>query len=176
MAGSRTFFHCHPAASDPGELLDPENQVSEPWGEPQYGRCDKCSGSGTTVYECFSCIEAGSDPDCPACQGRVRFEETCPTCQGSGEIQRTQRRGVAVFPSRAGLYRYLAWKNDSDTDGKLVVEVAGNLSDDCDLDADHGALLVFPQRLVSVEPLDAEVVEAIRQRTGEEAGARSGRS
>lgn len=43
----------------------------------------------------------------------------------------------------------------------MVVALAGNLSDDCDLDADYGALLIFPQRLVSVEPLDAEVVELI---------------
>jgi hypothetical protein len=42
------------------------------------------------------------------------------------------------------------------------------LSDDCDLDADHGALLIFPRQLVSVEPLDAESVRAISERTGEE--------
>jgi hypothetical protein len=166
--GSRTFFHSCPAAADPGELLDPENQVSEPWGEPQHGHCDKCGGSGATVYECFSCIEAGADPDCPACQGRVRFERTCPACQGSGEIHRTQRLGIAVFPSREGLYRYLAWKSDADVEGKVVVELAGSLSDDYDLDADHGALLIFPERLVSVEPLDPAVVDSIRRRTGEE--------
>jgi hypothetical protein len=50
----------------------------------------------------------------------------------------------------------------------VVVELAGELSDDADLDADHGALLIFPRELVSVEPLDAEVVRAIRDRTGEE--------
>jgi hypothetical protein len=165
---ARTFFHCHPAEGDPGVLLDSDRQVTEPWGEPEHGPCDKCGGDGTTVYECFSCLEAGSDPDCPACQGRVRFEQTCPTCQGSGEIHRTQRQGIAVFPRREGLYRYLAWKNDAGVEGKVVVEVTGELSDDRDLDADHGALLVFPERLVSVEPLDAEVVRAIRDRTGEE--------
>jgi hypothetical protein len=167
-SGSRTFFHACPTESDPARLLDPSRQVTEPWGEPERGRCDKCGGSGTTVYECFSCMEAGADPGCPACRGRVRFEQTCPTCQGSGEIHRTQRRGIAVFPSREGLYRYLAWKNDADVEGKVVVELAGRLSDDCDLDADHGALLIFPERLVSVEPLDPEVVGAIRGRTGEE--------
>jgi hypothetical protein len=114
-------------------------------------------------------LEAGSDSDCPVCQGRVRFEQTCPTCQGSGEIQRTRRRGIAVFPTREGLYRYLAWKNDSEPEGKVVVELIGRLSDDCDLDADHGALLVFPERVVAVEPLDPQVVEAISDRVGEEA-------
>lgn len=168
--GPRTYFHCHPEGEDAGVLLDPGNQVSEPWGEAEHGPCDKCGGSGTATYECFSCMEAGADPGCPACQGRVRFEQTCPACQGSGAIHRTQRRGVAVFPSREGLYRYLAWKNDAEVDGKVVVELAGELSDDCDLDADHGALLVFPDRVVSVERLDPETVAAIRDRIGEEEG------
>jgi RecJ-like exonuclease len=113
-------------------------------------------------------MEAGSDPECPACRGRVRFEHTCPTCQGSGEVHRTQRAGIAVFPRRAGLYRYLAWKNDARLEGKVVVELAGEMSGDRDLDADHGALLIFPEEVVSVEPLDAEAVRAIRDRTGEE--------
>jgi hypothetical protein len=169
-SGSRTYFRCHSEGEDPGVLLDPDNQVSEPWGEPEHGPCDKCGGGGSTVYECFSCMEAGPDPRCPACQGRVRFEQVCPTCEGSGEIHRTQRRGVAVFPSRAGLYRYLAWKNDASVEGKVVVEVAGKLSDDCDLDADHGALLVSPDRVLSVEPLDPQVVTSIRDRVGEEEG------
>jgi len=168
-AGTRTFFHCHPEGEDPGVLLDPDNQVSDPWGEPKHGPCDKCGGTGTTPYECFSCMEAGADPDCPACQGRVRFQQTCPTCEGSGEIHRTQRHGLAVFPSREGLYRYLAWKNDADVQGKVVVELEGKPSEDFDLDADHGALLVFPDRLVSVEPLDPAVVASIRDRFGEEA-------
>jgi RecJ-like exonuclease len=166
--GPRTYFHCHPEGEDPEVLLDPDNQVSEPWGESEHGPCDKCNSSGTAFYKCFSCMEAGADPDCPACRGRVRFKQTCPTCQGSGEIRQTQRRGVAVFPAREGLYRYLAWKNDASVDGKVVVELAGELSDDCDLDADHGALLVFPERVVSVEPLDEELVESIRMRVGEE--------
>ncbi|HET9184636.1 MAG TPA: hypothetical protein VFN82_00720 [Solirubrobacterales bacterium] len=166
--GSRSFFHCHPAEEDPGALLDPENHVSEPWGDPEHGPCDKCGGRGTAVYECSSCMEAGADAGCPACRGRVRFQETCPTCEGSGEIHRTERRGLAVFPSREGLYRYLAWNNDAGVEDKVVVEIEGELSEDLDLDADHGALLVFPERLVSVERLDPEVVAAIRDRIGEE--------
>jgi hypothetical protein len=166
--GPRTYFHCHSATDDPGELLDPAEQVSEPWGEPEPGPCDKCRGSGSTGFECFSCVETGARPDCPVCQGRVRFSQICPACGGSGAISRTRRRGVAVFPSRQGLYRYLAWK-DADVEGKVVVELAGAISDDQDLDADHGALLVFPDSVVSVEPLDAEQVRSIQARTGVEA-------
>jgi len=167
-SSSRTFFHCHPEGEDPGALLDPDNQVSEPWGEPEHGPCDKCEGKGTAVHECFSCMEAGPDSGCPACQGRVRFEQACPACEGSGEIHRNRRHGLAVFPSREGLYRYLAWKNDASVDGKVVVELEGKLSEDHDLDADHGALLVFPERLVSVERLDPALVASIRDRVGEE--------
>jgi hypothetical protein len=166
----RTFFHCHPEGEDPGVLLDPAKQVTEPWGEPEHGPCDKCGGEGATVYECFSCLEAGSDPNCPVCSGRIRLEQTCPTCEGSGEIHRTRRRGIAVFPAREGLYRYLAWKNDARLGGKVVVELAGELSEDRDLDADHGALLIHPDELVSVEPLDAEVVASVAERIGEEGG------
>lgn len=118
--GARSFFHCCSAGEDPGALLDRDNQVSEPWGEPEHGPCD------------------------------------------------TRRHGLAVFPRREGLYRYLAWKSDAGVEGKVVVELAGELSDDLDLDADHGALLVFPERLVAVEPLDPEVVASIRDRVGEE--------
>lgn len=164
----RTYFHCHPAGDDPGELLDPDQQVTEPWGSPDHGRCDKCGGSGTTAYECLSCMEAGADLECPACQGRIRFEQTCPTCEGTGEIHRTERHGIAVFPTREGLYRYLAVKG-AEVEGRVVVELDGPFSDDLDLDADEGALLVHPQRLVGVEPLDAEVVRAIRRRIGSEA-------
>jgi hypothetical protein len=162
-----TYFHCHPAQEDPGELLDPARQVTGPWGEPEHGPCDKCEGGGAALHECFSCLEAGSDPGCPVCQGRVRFSQTCPTCQGTGEIDDTERRGIAVFPNREGLYRYLAWKG-AEVEEKVVVELAGSLSEDRDLDADHGALLIFPDRIVTVEPLDAEAVRAIRRRTGVE--------
>lgn len=167
----RTYFHCHPEGEDPGVLLDPDNQVSEPWGDSEEGRpCDKCGGGGTAVHECFSCIDAGADSECPACQGRVRFEQTYPACEGGGEIHDTRRAGVAVFPRREGLYRYLAWKSDAEVDAKVVVELAGQLSDDRDLDADHGALLVLPDRVVSVERLDPAAVDSIRMRIGEEEG------
>jgi hypothetical protein len=45
----------------------------------------------------------------------------------------------------------------------VVVELAGRLSEERDLDADAGALLVLPERVVAVEPLDAERVTAIRR-------------
>jgi hypothetical protein len=162
-SAAATYFHCCAAEGDPGQLLDPERQFSEPWGAAEHGRCDKCGTSGVTLYECRSCLEGGARSDCPACQGRVRFRETCPACLGEGRIDHTRRAGVAVFPARAGLYRYLAEKN-ANVEGKLVVELEGRLSDERDLDADAGALLLLPERIVATTPLDTRLIAAIRER------------
>jgi hypothetical protein len=159
----RKYFHCCSAEEDPAALLDPANQFSEPWGSREHGECDKCDGEGLALYECRSCLEAGADADCPACQGRVRYQETCPCCMGSGVINHTRRRGVAVFPAREGLYRYLAEKGGS-LERKIVVELEGEPAEERDLDADTGALLVRPSRIVAAQPLDPELVLAIRAR------------
>ena len=103
-----TFFHHDDADLDPDDLLRPERQFSTPWGDSDDGECDKCSGSGRCHYRCLSCIEKVPSHSCPACGGRVEFEDLCPACEGSGEITRTKRAGVSVFPTAAGLYRYLA--------------------------------------------------------------------
>ncbi|HWA52876.1 MAG TPA: hypothetical protein VG816_01750 [Solirubrobacterales bacterium] len=164
MAGaSRTYFHCCSAEADPKLLLDPERQFTEPWGSHDHGRCDKCAGAGSALYKCRSCMETGPSPDCPACQGRVRFRETCPACLGDGQIEHTRRAGLAVFPAREGLYRYLAEKNANVRD-KVVVELEGQISEERDLDADVGALLVMPEQIASVVPLDVELIEGIRER------------
>lgn len=108
-------------------------------------------------------MESGASADCPACQGRVRFRETCPACLGDGHIDETRRAGIAVFPAREGLYRYLAEKNAEVTD-KVVVELEGRLSEERDLDADAGALLMLPEQIVSIDPLDVELIRSIRER------------
>lgn len=169
-ANGHRFFHCRSAEQDPQRLLDPAEQVTGPWGGPDHGPCDKCGGEGVALYECRSCLQAGAVPDCPACEGRVRFRATCPACLGDGVIDRTRRHGVAVFPTREGLYRYLA-ERDAELSGKIVVELEGRLGDELDLDADAGALLIHPQRIVAVEPLDAGLVRTLRaagiERSGE---------
>lgn len=68
------------------------------------------------------------------------------------------------MPTRPGLHRYLAAKNAPRLVGKVVLELEGPLSDDLDLDADSGVLLIHPRRVVSVEPLDAGAVFAIQRR------------
>jgi hypothetical protein len=97
----------------------------------------------------------------PGLPGRVRFSETCPACLESGVITHTRRAGLAVFPTAEGLHRYLA-ERGADLHGKLVVELEGRIGEERDLDADAGALLVHPERIVEAKPLDPELVEAMR--------------
>ena len=160
-----TYFRRWPEDRDPAELLDPENQVSTPWGSADHGPCDKCGGSGESDYECLSCLEGGADDDCPACGGRVRFRDRCPTCEGDGEIDHTEREGVSVFPSRAGLLRYLV-EREVDLDGAVILEFEGESTSELDLDADAGAMLVRPTRIVATHSIDGGEVEEVRRRVG----------
>jgi hypothetical protein len=77
------------------------------------------------------------------------YEEECPACEGSGEIDDSERDGVSVFPDEEGLYRYMR-RRDADLDGSLLVELEGEPSEDEDFDADEGALLIHPTRIVDV--------------------------
>ena len=160
--GMRSFVRLHPADGDAKRLLDPEQQRSEPWEGTIYGRCDKCGGSGRTDHECESCLQQ-ADPDCPSCGGRVSFRAECPACGGSGEIDDSERRGVSVFPDEDGLYRYMI-KRDADLDERCkLVELEGEQSGDEDFDADEGALLVRPRRIVSTGSLDWDRIEELRR-------------
>ena len=97
-------------------------------------------------------MTAGADPDCAACHGRVRWRATCPVCRGTGEIDPALRRGISVFPRAEGLLEYMR-RRDTEIDGELLVELEGVRSDDEDFDADEGAVLIVPTRVVSVNQL-----------------------
>jgi hypothetical protein len=133
-----TYFRLHPETEDPQELLEPENQVSKPWGGADHGTCDKCRGSGRTTYR----------------YDDVEYESECPACKGSGQITDTQRRGVSVFRNAETLFQYMRAR-DADMSGSVVVELEGHESDDVDFDADEGALLVFPTRIVGVRAAES---------------------
>ena len=165
MTGASTFFHHDGSDLDPADLLDPEKQFSTPWGDADHGRCAKCAASGRCHYRCLSCIETGPTPSCPACGGRVEFDDVCPACEGSGEISRTTRAGVSVFPTEEGLYRYLVEKG-AEPDDSIVVEVSGKLSSDRDLDADSGAILVHPQAIESWRAVSLARIAEVRARRG----------
>jgi hypothetical protein len=140
-----TFFRLHPEDEDPQELLEPENQVSKPWGGADLGACDKCGQSCRTTYR----------------HDGEEYEDVCPTCKGSGEITETQRRGVSVFRSPDTLYEYML-RRDSDMANSVLVELEGTESDDPDWDADEGALLVFPKRIVHVTDVDRGRVDDLK--------------
>lgn len=148
----RTFFRLQSPDDPPDTVLVPANQECAPWDGGREGPCDKCRGAGETDHRCLSCLEAGRDPGCPACRGRVRWRATCPVCRGTGEIDPAVRRGVSVFPRPEGLLRYMR-ERDTEIDGQLLVELEGVHSDDEDFDADEGALLIVPMRVVNAGPL-----------------------
>ncbi len=158
----QSYFRLHPGDHDPEELLDPEQQQSEPWSGTIYGRCDKCGGSGETEHECESCKQDHADPQCPSCQGRVRYRAQCPACEGNGEIDDSSRDGISVFPEEDGLYRYML-KRDADIDGSILVELEGEPTEDQDFDADEGAVLVRPTRIVRTGEPDHERLRALAQ-------------
>jgi hypothetical protein len=146
-----TYFRLHPDDEDPQELLEPENQVSRPWGGADHGPCDKCGCSGRCTFR-YNARE---------------WEDDCPTCKGTGQITDSQRRGVSVFPDPDGLYRYML-RRDTDMGDSLIVELEGKLSDDVDFDADEGALLVFPTRIVEAQPVDQDRIGALGRELGRE--------
>ena len=147
-----TFFRLQSPDDPPETLLIPAHQECAPWGGGRTGPCDKCRGAGRTDHECLSCLEAGADPDCPACRGRVRWRARCPVCEGTGEIDPRIRRGISVFPRPEGLLAYMR-RRETEVDGELLVELEGVRSDDEDFDADEGALLIVPTRVVSANQL-----------------------
>ena len=78
-------------------------------------------------------------------------------------IRHTARMGVSVFPSLAGLYRYLVERR-AELDGSVILELEGRLSQERDLDAEQGALLVHPTRIRARLPIDSRRVEDLRRR------------
>jgi hypothetical protein len=59
---------------------------------------------------------------------------------------------VSVFPTIEGLRRYLA-ERDAETCGHAIVVLAGEVTNDVDLDADSGAVLIRPTDVLGLDPL-----------------------
>jgi len=166
------YYRLHDEDSDPEQLLEPDHQWSEPWGDTDLpAPCDKCGGEGTTEWDGLSC-EARRDIDCEVCHGEVHFENTCPACKGSGTITDDRRRGVSVFPEVGGLLRYMA-RREVDLDDRRLVELEGELVEEMDFDADEGAVLVRPTRIVEVRDIDAGDISPAREQVDEERSASS---
>lgn len=155
------YYLLIPAAEDPQQLLDPDVQLTAAWeGSDEGSRCDKCRGSGRTGYECWSCVLTGTDASCPACHGRVRWEDKCPVCRGTGKTDAKPRQGVSAFPKAEALYRHLL-AHGAGVVG-TVVEVEAEALDDIDFHADEGSLLISPTAVESTRRLEPDSIETIR--------------
>jgi hypothetical protein len=147
-------YRMQPASEDRDVLLRPEGQWTEPWGDSEDGApCDKCGGEKRVDFTCWSCALTEPRADCPVCSGRVRWTDTCPVCRGSGRVEAAPRRGVSAFPTREGLYHYMLEK-DADLDGCVVLALEAERSAEVDFDADQGALLVIPTRILACSGID----------------------
>lgn len=156
-----------PTSEDPSRLLRDEGQWTEPWGSPEDGTsCNKCQGTGRTRHQCWSCSLTGAREDCPVCSGAVRWEGECPVCRGSGRVEGQPRHGVSVFPTVEGLYRYML-ATGADLDDCLIVELDAEPADDVDFDADQGAMLVIPRRVIGCADVDGERLREVKDRAGD---------
>jgi len=157
------FYRMNSEGEDPEHCLTEEGQWTAPWGDSEENRqCDKCGASGRTEFACWSCLLTGARDDCPACSGRVRWEDECPVCRGSGRIDGKPRHGVSVFPTVEGLYHYMLGR-EADVDQCQVVELEGGRSDDVDFDADEGALLVIPTAVLACERVDPAIIARVQE-------------
>lgn len=150
------YYRIQPADRNPEDLLDPANQRSELWTGVAYRRCDDCGGYGQTLHRCHRCGGAR----CDWCDQYGSILEDCATCHGTGEIDDTVREGVSCCPTLDVLYAYFRGRH-ANLDNCVVVTLEGELADEEDWDADAGAVLIRPTRIVSVEPLDPAVIEEI---------------
>jgi hypothetical protein len=61
--------------------------------------------------------------------------------------------------------RYIV-EQGGDLDGFVILELEATLSGDLDLDADRGAVLVIPERILAREPVDRKLAGSFDERRG----------
>jgi hypothetical protein len=94
----------------------------------------------------------------------VKWEEECPVCRGTRRVDGKPRHGVSVFPTLEGLYHYML-ANKADLDGCVIVELDAQRAEDVDFDADQGAMLVIPTRIVDCAGVDRGIAADVRARS-----------
>lgn len=141
-----TYYRIHDTGRcRPEDLLLSENQVSRVWQGVMYRQCPDCGGSGV---EDLGWCEA--DQRVLTCR--------CERCRGDGQEQMDRQDGVSVCRTIGQLEAYLADRSPSRAN-TVLVELEGDECDDQDLDAEHGALLVRPTRIISVRSINELDVE-----------------
>ena len=126
------------------ELLNPNNWISSQWG-------------GDTLRTCRGCTDCETD--------EVYRNEKHWTCNGAREVE-DARYGISVCADEDDLVKYLATVG-ADFDNTVLVELAGDYSDDEGHDAHLGEELILPTEIVSVVPVADEFIEAVYARADE---------
>lgn len=135
---TEVFYRVQPAERDVAALLDPATWQSSAW-EPTSKRCGTCNGTGQHYDR---------DSDWP---------EACDACRGHGEVEDV-RHGVSACWSLDDLVDYFRGRTNHSQawiDSLVVVEMEADVADDDDHDHSDGAVLVWPRRIVSVQPVPA---------------------
>jgi hypothetical protein len=130
-----TFYRIHPADEAPESILGESRWESRVWVGEAYKRCTACNGEG---IHWVSADDFSDD----------MTTEPCAACDGEGQVEDV-RRGVSCCRSIDDLRSYFADRG-ADLTGDQLITLDGELSDDDDYDADDGAVLVLPSRIVSV--------------------------
>jgi len=132
----------------PEDLLRPEHQTSSVWVGHAERKCSACNGSGCQWEE--------ADPDDEDDYGR---SVECDHCDGVGRIEISTQDGVSVCGSLRELVAYLSERSFYASGTVVLLALEGEpVTDDEDVDAAAGALLVRPTRIVSVLRLPDEIV------------------
>lgn len=144
-----TYYRIHDTERcAPADLLLAEHQTSSVWVGAAERRCPGCGGAGVLLTE----VDPDDDDDTGV--------ETCDDCDGEGRITIETQDGVSVCRSLRGLIGYLSQRSFYVAPSVLLVALEGEeVDDDQDVDADAGAVLVRPTRIVRVEPLPQEILE-----------------
>ena len=137
------------ADRDHSELLDPEHWISSQWG-------------GDTLRFCRGCIDCQTNPR--------RRDELHWTCGGSRKVT-DARYGVSVCEDLDDLVEYFGQIGGVNFDDAVLVELAGEYSDDDGHDAHLGEELILPTEIISITPMDDDIADRILARVEEVHGA-----
>jgi hypothetical protein len=138
-----TYYRIQSADRDAAELLNPTHWVSRIWSDQP------------AEVTCPDCVDGRVHVECPSwCDCGYPHHESYETCHGRGYLHEYERAGgVSCCRTLGELYAYFRGR-DADLDGAVVVKLEGEVAEVEDFDAEHGAVLVRPTRIVDVGPLN----------------------